>query len=138
MIGDWVFNSHHNKSIQITQYDFFTHSHKDGVQSFEGVLNPKPTLGRDLSPIPLTESILKANGFNIRRDAYYLSCGFLGNDWERSGVEVKFYDRAVIDIECNYFKYTNRIHLVADYVHELQHALRLCGLNELADNFKIQ
>ena len=25
----------------------------------------------------------------------------------------------------------------AKYVHELQHALRLCGLNELADNFKI-
>ena len=23
------------------------------------------------------------------------------------------------------------------YVHELQHALRLCGLNELADNFKL-
>ena len=23
------------------------------------------------------------------------------------------------------------------YVHELQHALRLCGLNEIADNFKI-
>ena len=23
------------------------------------------------------------------------------------------------------------------YVHELQHALRLCGLNELADNFKV-
>lgn len=88
-------------------------------------------------PIPLTEDILKVNGFNIRRDAYYLSCGFLGNDWERSGVEVKFYDSAVIDIECNYFKHTNRIHLVADYVHELQHALRLCGLNDIADNFKL-
>lgn len=24
------------------------------------------------------------------------------------------------------------------YVHELQHALRLCGLNELADNFKVK
>lgn len=24
------------------------------------------------------------------------------------------------------------------YVHQLQHALRLCGLDELADNFKIQ
>lgn len=24
-----------------------------------------------------------------------------------------------------------------NYVHELQHALRLCGLNELADNFKV-
>ena len=23
------------------------------------------------------------------------------------------------------------------YVHELQHALRLCGLNDLADNFKV-
>lgn len=25
----------------------------------------------------------------------------------------------------------------AKYVHELQHALRLCGLNELANNFKV-
>lgn len=24
------------------------------------------------------------------------------------------------------------------YVHELQHALRLCGLTELADNFKVE
>ena len=24
------------------------------------------------------------------------------------------------------------------YLHELQHALRLCGLNDLADNFKLE
>lgn len=27
--------------------------------------------------------------------------------------------------------------ITCEYVHQLQHALRLCKLNELADNFKI-
>lgn len=29
------------------------------------------------------------------------------------------------------------INLRIKYVHELQHALRLCGMNDLADNFKV-
>lgn len=32
---------------------------------------------------------------------------------------------------------TDIVHKCGHYVHELQHALRLCGLNELADNFKV-
>lgn len=129
MIGDWV-QIRHGRKLKLELDQFYA----QGCHEFrEHPIDYFSTF----DPIPLTEEILKANGFNIRRDAYYLSCGFLGNDWERSGVEVQFYDRAVIDIECNYFKHTNRIHLVADYVHELQHALRLCGRNDLADNFSL-
>lgn len=93
---------------------------------------------KELQPIPLTEEILKANGFVKRGDVFYFNCGFLGSDWERSCVEIRVYDRAVIDIEINLRTHTNRVHLIADYFHELQHALRLCGLNELADNFKVE
>lgn len=131
-IGDWV--------CYDGDVDYECPLRIDGISENDVSIEGEGFLGgiEDcIVPIPLTEEILKANGFNIRRDAYYRNCGFLGNDWERSGVEVKFYDRAVIDIECNYFKHTNRVHLIADYVHELQHALRLCGLNDLADNFKL-
>ena len=38
-------------------------------------------------------------------------------------------------IDCLALIYIPAINLY--YVHELQHALRLCGLNELADNFKV-
>lgn len=125
MIGDWVFNKHHNKPIQLTAYDYFTHSHKDGVQSFEGILNPHPTVGRDLEPIPLTEEILKLNGFIHKEtmdewwhEEYDPVWGMRLSDFELTD-EFKF-GRAKIT-----------------YVHELQHALRLCGLNDLADNFKV-
>lgn len=119
-IGDWLYDRYTKRQVQVSTYTF-QYCEEWG----------------DFEPIPLTPEILKANGFNIRRDTYYLSCDFFGNDSERCGIEIKFYDRAVIDIECNYTKHTNRIHLVADYVHELQRALKLCGLNDIADSFKV-
>lgn len=82
-------------------------------------------------PIPLTAEILKANGFMVRGDEYYRSLN------QRSCVGIRFYDHAVIDIEYNYSYHMDRVHLNADYVHELQHALRLCGISELADSIKV-
>jgi len=32
----------------------------------------------------------------------------------------------------------NTTNVRVNYVHQLQHALRLCGLNELANNFKLE
>lgn len=31
----------------------------------------------------------------------------------------------------------DKVHKCGYFVHEYQHALRLCGLNDLADNFKV-
>ena len=80
-------------------------------------------------PIPLTPEILEKNGF--------------------TKVNSQRYDYGYPDTDC-YVKVNpkkNMIHVNGrnansnlyshSFVHELQNALRLCGLNELADNFKV-
>lgn len=75
-------------------------------------------------PIPLTTEILKKNG------------------WKNDGLWYEYLDdkatvqscppdmRGIINgIEIKEFQ--------CKYVHQYQHLLRLCGLDELADNFKI-
>lgn len=67
-------------------------------------------------PIPLTPEILEKNGINLDMNVDLtkplFSMGIHAND---TCVKKRF-----------------------RYIHELQHALRLCGLEELADNFKIK
>lgn len=83
----------------------------------------------DAEGIPITPEILENNGF-IK-------------------VNSQRYDYGYPDTDC-YVKVNpkkNMIHVNGrnansnlyshSFVHELQHALRLCGLNELADNFKV-
>lgn len=78
------------------------------------------------SPLPLTEDILKANGFE---------CFVLPNhkklySYNNKEIILFWNDGAEIDLL--------GVSRTIISVHELQHALRLCGLNELADNFKIE
>lgn len=75
-------------------------------------------------PIPLTEEILKANGWELS-----LSCEFYTHKYDRN---LKLSNLlGVPSISC--FGKISILH----YVHELQKALRLCGLNDLADNFQV-
>lgn len=79
----------------------------------------------EYEPIPLTEEIFKANGW------------MCSNGWfERN--DVNFFIAKCVDK----YKLCPIFHMKSfatiAYVHELQHALRLCGLSELADNFKIE
>ncbi len=83
-------------------------------------------------PIPLTEEILKANGWNTPLDGFGFSSQYETQDGKicvTMDAIHKCLDIRLDDI--NYSMPTPR------YVHQLQHALRLCGLTELADNFKI-
>lgn len=100
-----------------------------------------PCAVREAEPIPLTKEILKVNGFNIGAEDQILK-GWYDN--ELKGQD--FYCNA--RGELGYSIATTMIESAdggmypcefADvkYVHELQHALRLCDLNELADNFKV-
>lgn len=86
------------------------------------------------SPILLTEEILKANEFE---------CPFEDGVFELRSMEYSIYvclKRHCINIQVNFREIADEafIRVHCNYVHELQHALRLCGLNELADNFKIK
>lgn len=92
---------------------------------------------RAIEPIPLTEEILKVNGwkkndpnwpstlrmsYKKEEHSFTLSCWMQKGKWD-------MYIHASGDMELNRFH--------PSYVHELQHALRMIGLNELADNFKV-
>lgn len=98
-------------------------------------------LESEVEPIPLTTEILEKNGFHTNYDhtllgsrIYHRMCGKY-NEYEvvvrmlNGWIKIKSHDDRVTDILA--------IDIQPRFVHQLQHALRLGGLNELADNFKI-
>lgn len=125
MIGDWV----RMRRCDIQNATFYTSQvlclHKDGFLEYE--------------PIPLTEKILKANGFEVSYSSCYQEKYSLFVNNEEDCVEYKFskrtkdFNRLMV-----FIKGGEAVNIHALHVHELQHALRLCGLTELADNFKIE
>lgn len=85
-----------------------------------------------LEPIPLTLEILERNGFELRN-------GFLYHriDDKPHHYDFKLENGGVFTSE-GYTLQCCIYHLTIRYVHELQHALRLCRLNDLADNLKLE
>lgn len=121
MVGDLVFNKHHGKNIRLTPYDFFTHTHNEfGEQELAPFA--KPTFGRDLEPIPLTLEILEKNGF-VRELS---DCGI---DYSSEVYKLRIIRRRNDE---GWTIYANHFGLDKKdlFVHELQHALRLCGIEK--------
>ena len=83
----------------------------------------------NLFPVPLTDEILKRNGFDIygHHAIYYVH----KDEPDEVVIHVDYCES--LDIDSPDYKFSG----ICKFVHKLQHALRLCGLNELADNFKI-
>ena len=99
---------------------------------------------RDLQvkPIPLTTEILEKNGWI---QCKHETCKSL---YEYKGLHLRHTmikrsnGRWVANVNGNVEKFPDEytysfLRINVFYVHELQHALRLCGLNELANNFKV-
>lgn len=84
----------------------------------------------ELSPIPLTENILKSNGFfeyNPFKTIDYKMYAF------PEQCNIKKERGFGIEIGNDSFGITDHCLMPIIYVHELQHALRLCGLSEIAN-----
>jgi len=114
MVGDWV-------KIAYIKEDGTPVSKTFQVSEMQGkyAWSAKGgNMGDKLYPIELTPEILEKN---IK--VYYL-CSYCLSTEESAinGYVLKVGVNCIIGI---------------NYVHELQHALRLCGLQELANNFKI-
>lgn len=88
----------------------------------------------NVKPVPLTTDILINNGF--------------GQDTIGSGLILHIDNSENLYVlvnyryngECRNVEISNRMYNLSRpirYVHELQHALRLCGLSELAENLKV-
>lgn len=131
MLGDWVshpYDTHTENAIKIDwiragEVGFFHHGLHHTV-SIDWIL-----------PTPLTSKILEKNGFVydghiIGSDGYDCRSYNLNDSqvWgylTKDGFEIAFGGHNQPD------------GIIIKYVHELQHALRLCGLDDLANNFKI-
>ena len=94
-------------------------------------------------PISLTNDILKKNGWEMKSYmsspyASFILAYYFTKDEGDTHLELK---GNTLKIWFNYEKGNDGVYsdivIPVKYVHQLQHVLRLCGLDELADNFKV-
>lgn len=127
IIGDWViFN---DKPAQVAIIDDW----EGEISYFDDDAGGVLTLINDyINPIPLTEEILRKNNLIYFHKAYEY------DEWEVKTIKCSTWYTIDIShtIDENYDYIINDFPV--GYVHELQHVLRLCGLSDLADNFKIE
>jgi len=123
MIGDWVVydgdveyqNPIRVEGMDISGYSLIT-SDRDDV-GFDGV-----------QPIPLTPEILEKNGFEDVGSEVY-ECDvlpfyiWLERDRHRLGIDI---EDSTYDKE----NFAQMLRVPVSYVHDLQHALRLCGIEK--------
>ena len=117
MIGDWIVKP----SGYIRTIDRAEFSNDDAW--FE-----------DIKPIPLTPEILEKNGIKNRDDEYIIS------GWDDAGQWYITLKDFKPQFDFWFIKSSNRnlnVRGQIRYVHEFQHVLRLVGLTELANNFKV-
>lgn len=138
MIGDWIKDT--NGDIHRVNYISECRDCIESDDSF-GIFS------YDLLPIPLTAKILKKNGFV--NDSSYDECVADGHFitiqiWSYNTENVLIqWDGITCEVINDFGNPCEKITLHGEnyehdiYVHELQHALRLCGLTELADNFRV-
>lgn len=101
----------------------------------------------DIKPIPLTKEILEKIGFNkVPQQGCLNSYYWMMEKYEEESEELLYRIQAYKTIfrgmyisidnyaDCEQIKISKQI----EHFHELQHVLRLCGLNDLADNLKLE
>lgn len=131
MIDDWVLWK--DKPVQIARVSGVVYSfgHIDVTLAHcgNGVLETHDI--KSISPIPLTQEILEKNGFVIKKK--WAQIGNFGNSplimWH-------FVDDPVLkDYKHELEVHQNdtgkvHVHIPCEYVHELQHAFRMCGITQ--------
>lgn len=132
MIGDWVCYSIPNKYYTKVQEircthdgeEYYIRCHRDAKDTFLEQLKYDDFSVDIIHPIPLTPEILEKNGFEVdEKDENMLK-------WRWS----------VIDDCISYDKSTGKLRIfyvpglafvkMLEFVHELQHALRLCKIDK--------
>lgn len=122
--------------------DYYTNSDKDICKVLRVYENEVMGQGNDVldytdNPIPiqLTTEILKKNGFKDYTEIFEYQ-------FEEDGEKYKFYLKKMYNKNNEQVCWGTNIGGVLPslitYVHELQHALKICGLGDLADNFKVE
>ena len=120
MIGDWFKSVDYNSPFRITAiYDDVVQTQADYQSEIDGNWYSEVEI-KDLVPIPLTEDILVKNGFDKDERSKYFHVYTLNIKGS--------YDFDICWSSVNGFNYEGDFMLT--YVHQLQHLLRLCGIEK--------
>lgn len=131
MIGDFVNDGTLN--IQVDSIDRWAIHFEYIDQAYADVRTDMRFLV-ECKPIPLTIEILERNGWT---EFFY---GDYKTDIQRHfrREDDRRLELSLIQGDTSFCTNLALGRIDFFYVHELQHILRLCGLNDLADNFKIE
>lgn len=132
MIGDWIYDSYHQARARVSTLS------REGlcadVLVKDGFFTGYSLRYKDVRPVHLTLAILKRNGFALNfsfSDSIDYVCAigdsfgsklFLRLFKRRPRVEFRFFSHRRSDFMDNI--------VIGDTVHELQHAMRLCGIDK--------
>ena len=138
MVGDFC-RSGHGFPMQITNVgDDYAYATFEGNEG-----NPWEFDDKDEQPQPIeiTYDLLKANGWKVLIDEYAVTCD-LCCVYESNSVLLEWdKSRKILTIWCDWIKGNGRksadIIIPVKYVHQIQQVLRIAGMTELANNFKI-
>lgn len=142
MVGDWITNRN-GFPMQITNvgedYAYATFEGNEGDPWEFDDKDDQP------QPIEITDDILKQNKWVVQdctllpNEHYYVKDED-GNHllWSNGTLSIWFdYLSIWFDYKKDNDGVFSDVTVPCKYVHQLQNALHLCGLNELADNFKV-
>ena len=131
MISDWVHCITDNVNHRI---DSFGTNNRIEVHNPWYISDGKFNMLADIKPILLTSEILEKNGFLINKHVYpypyyeyineenKLKIGFAFPQGNKTSYKEPW---VCIDTECVYIE-----HLPCIFVHQLQHTLKLCGIEK--------
>ncbi len=125
-VNDWVYLSEKSRYpmrvTEIDKYNCLLDFEGNEADPFEGFFDEN-----GIVPIILTSEILSLNGWVYDEEDCY---------WSSLKTHKVAIEASLTKGEIVYCTYEGELTLT--YVHELQHLLRLNGLHDMADNFKIK
>lgn len=138
MIGDWVIPRVFNSELEpskIVGISYNSYNGKDYVDWVDCEVWDELSLN-DIKPIPLTPDILWKNGWSWKNESDktdYMVKYYLGEDfeicWMMWSIKEHNLDVQLKDNKLDKYNLkTSRVVIPCDYVHQLQQALRLCGI----------
>lgn len=128
MLGDYLscWAGHPTKVVSI-EYDYNEVNYIVWCREPNDLLSVRFMLD-EIEPIPLTPEILEKNGFETKDNIEYV--------WKNIAepfYSIIRYFKSVQKVEVTFSEdgiRENQVRIKCQYVHELQHALKLCGINK--------
>ena len=139
MVGDFCCSGH-GLPMQITNVgDDYAYATFEGNEGDPWEFNNKD---EQPQPIEITYDLLEANGWKALVKKYGTTTCDLGRIYESNGNYLKWYKYGItlyiwFDYRTNNSELLAEVVMPVKYVHQLQQVLRLAGMTELANNFKI-